>query len=138
MALSFKEATRQACEIAYQQFVLGKLKPTPIDRSEIDSRIQDIKSRAETIRSEFEVLKNKVELEANAIKMRRFDGRFDGSQIIRLGLFCPKCGDFDNGNKMGKTPYCLKCNVPLVTKLPKKKEVEIKFKKKSVHQSMEV
>ena len=30
------------------------------------------------------------------------------------GLVCPSCGDGDHGNRMGKKPWCMKCNLPLM------------------------
>jgi len=31
------------------------------------------------------------------------------------GLICPGCGDTDHGNRMGKKPWCMKCNLPLMS-----------------------
>jgi len=31
------------------------------------------------------------------------------------GLVCPSCGDTDHGNRMGKKPWCIKCNLPLMS-----------------------
>ena len=30
------------------------------------------------------------------------------------GLVCPSCGDTDHGNRMGRKPWCMKCNIPLM------------------------
>jgi len=32
------------------------------------------------------------------------------------GLVCPSCGDGDHGNRMGKRPWCFKCNLPLMSR----------------------
>ncbi|GAH53940.1 unnamed protein product [marine sediment metagenome] len=31
------------------------------------------------------------------------------------GLICPACGGSDNGNTMNGKPWCMKCNIPLMT-----------------------
>ena len=31
------------------------------------------------------------------------------------GLVCPSCGDIDHGNRMNKKPWCMKCNLPLMS-----------------------
>ena len=48
------------------------------------------------------------------------------------GLRCPECGDIDHNNRMGKTPWCIKCNCALESsnKKTKKKQMRIKFKGK--------
>lgn len=44
------------------------------------------------------------------------------------GLKCPQCGEEDHGNKMNKTPWCMKCNVALESPSKKsgKKQPRIK------------
>jgi len=31
------------------------------------------------------------------------------------GLVCPSCGDTDHGNRMNNKPWCMKCNLPLMS-----------------------
>ena len=33
----------------------------------------------------------------------------------RSGLVCPRCGESDHGNRMGKKPWCMRCNLPLMS-----------------------
>jgi len=32
----------------------------------------------------------------------------------KAGLICPECGSEDQGNRVNKKPWCIRCNVPLV------------------------
>lgn len=38
-------------------------------------------------------------------------------------LVCPECGEPDRGNRVNKTPWCIKCNVPLVPRGKKKRNL---------------
>ena len=31
-------------------------------------------------------------------------------------LVCPSCGEGDHGNRMNKKPWCMRCNMPLMTR----------------------
>ena len=66
-------------------------------------------------------------MDPNLRKMNDLANSRIRAQIVGTGgLTCPECGDRDNGNKMGKTPWCMKCNVALSPKGKKVRGPKIK------------
>ena len=66
-------------------------------------------------------------LDPNLRKMNDMANSRIRAQIVGTGkLTCPECGDRDMGNKMNKTPWCMKCNVALASKGKKIRGPKIK------------
>ena len=48
------------------------------------------------------------------------------AHVVGRGLTCPQCGEPDRGNRMNKTPWCMKCRVALTRKGKKRRGPMIK------------
>ena len=69
---------------------------------EVEERIREAKRMREDVR-----IRSDPHLREITEKLRR-------AHAAGSGLVCPSCGDGDHGNRMGKKPWCMKCNLPLM------------------------
>ena len=80
--------------------------PDEITRESMEKYREEMQRHSDRIRAEAERQTNPHfrEITEN-LKRRQNSG----------GLVCPKCHDIDHGNRMNGKPWCMKCNVPLMT-----------------------
>ena len=130
----FQKALKDACDKQWGNWLYGGgFKKSSRRNVEKDlARIQEIKDsaeakaeaakmKAEQLRREAEELRRK-----NNPMLRRITATLSEKSVLKVGLICPLCGEPDKGNKINKTPSCLKCNVALVTPKQVKDWVHIK------------
>jgi hypothetical protein len=95
----------------------------------IDGKVADAKARAEEVRRQYDPVLMRI----NELLERK-----TGSPVG--GLRCPICGGPDMNNRMDDKPWCMKCNVPLVSPflvkkrllvkaLPKTKRLDVTFRR---------
>lgn len=73
-----------------------------VPRYELPPEVQRLREEA----GQRELLSNPHAREVTEALRRRSGG----------GLVCPSCGDNDHGNRNGKRPWCMKCNLPLMSR----------------------
>lgn len=84
----------------------------------------------EEMREHAEKLRREAEFQNNP-QVKRIKKTLERG-VIKEGLVCPNCGDTDQGNKVNKKPYCLKCNTPLIKPDKIGKWMNIKVKRKGI------
>ena len=109
--------------------------------SELDGRVSEIRGRAEQIRRDADRLRP-APFTFDPRLRGAYDDRLEKLRSKALGnrLICPECNDVDRhnvqvtgkGKRKRKTPWCFKCNVPLVPadKAEKWKGDNIKLRRK--------
>jgi hypothetical protein len=127
----FQAALSEACEREYRRWLYGggvaanskeKIADTMEEiqrqRREVEEKVAEARKHADRIRREAEFLSPPMrEITEN---LRRKHG--SGS-----GLICPRCGETDSrGNRLNGRPWCMKCNLPFVTREKAAKWVEPK------------
>ena len=93
-----KEILKQAMKIRQQ---LGMPEKT-VEEHLADAK--DAQQRAEETRRKYDPNLQSIE--------KRYLTKIS-PQTFRL--VCPKCGDFDRANMMNGKPWCMRCNIPLVS-----------------------
>ena len=115
----FLRALHEACERQYREYLYGggivsskdKIADTMEEmqrqRREIEEKVAEARVHAERRREEMRIMGDPHlrEITESLRKRNRVEG----------GLVCPKCGDTDHGNRMNGKPYCMKCNLPLMS-----------------------
>ena len=76
------------------------------DIENIDNRVADAKRDADNLRRKYMMDPDLREIEQ---KMMLRIKPLNVSNMV-----CPNCGEGDHGNKMNKTPWCMKCNIALI------------------------
>lgn len=115
----FKAALAEECERQYRGFLYGGSVPKgkigntveeiEAQRREIEAKASEARLHAERVRREAEIMSNPHarEITENLRKLHSPE----------TGLVCPSCGETDShGNRMGKLPYCFKCNQPFMSR----------------------
>ena len=105
--------------------------PTPVMPTlpEVPTQ-EDIEKYREQVDTYSQTLRNQAQLMQDPSIQRGME-RFS---LPSQGLICPECGDVDHGNRMDKTPWCIKCNCALESPNKKhgKKQPRIKRAEKKV------
>lgn len=70
---------------------------------------EDLDRYREKVDAYSETMQNQAQMMRDPIIQRGME-RFN---VPSQGLQCPECHDNNHGNKMNKTPWCMKCNVAL-------------------------
>jgi len=114
----FKKALQEECEKQYRSFLYGgnvpkgKVGGTPEEvqrqRREIEEKVEGARLHADRVRREAELMSNEGAREIIE-SLRRIHGQ-------NGGLICPQCGDSDHHNRMNGKPWCMFCNLPLMSK----------------------
>lgn len=115
----FKAALAEACESQYREFMYGggipngKVGDTAEEiqrqRREIEAKSEEARLHAERVRREAEIMSNPHarEITENLHKLHSIEG----------SLICPSCGETDShGNRMGNKPFCMKCQLPMISR----------------------
>jgi hypothetical protein len=114
----FRKALQEECEKQYRSFLYGgnvpkgKVGGTPKEvqrqRREIEEKVEGARIHADRVRREAELMSNEGAREIIE-SLRRIHGQ-------NGGLICPQCGDSDHHNRMNGKPWCMSCNLPLMSK----------------------
>lgn len=80
--------------------------------SKFQRDLEDVNRRVAEARRKADGLKRKYMLDP---RLRKIEGNLK-RKIADSELVCPECGRPDTHNKMGGKPWCVFCNVPLVSK----------------------
>lgn len=113
----FQAALNEACEKQYRGYLYGggyakassedkiadTMKEMQRQREEIEARVAGARLHAEQVR----LMSDPHAREITEAQRKRHSA--DG------GLVCPSCGDTDHGNRMGKQPWCMRCQLPLMS-----------------------
>ncbi|GAJ13801.1 unnamed protein product, partial [marine sediment metagenome] len=112
------------------------------DLEDIDRRVEEAKRKADRLR--------RSKHKANRVRRdyvfdprlreisRKYQGLLEKSESASR-LVCPKCEEGDRGNRMNKSPWCMKCNTALIPKdeLEKCKNLpEIKFARNALKKEL--
>lgn len=116
----FKKALNEACERQYRGWLYGggivsskdkigeTMEEIQRQRREIEEKVEGAKRHADRLRREAALMSNPHAREITE-NLRRIHGQ-------NGGLVCPQCGDTDHGNRMNGKPWCMRCNLPLMSK----------------------
>ena len=129
----FMAALNEACEHQYREYLYGggvtaskdKIGDTMAEiqrqRAEIEATVSEARLNADRVRAEMRVMSDPHmrEITMNLRKRHSVDS-----------LVCPNCGEGDHGNRMGKQPWCMKCNLPLMSREKAEKWIKPQTPKK--------
>lgn len=117
-SIEFQTALNEACEKQYREYLYGeggvssdKIGDTMVEiqkqRREIEEKFTEAKVHADQRREEMRIMSDP--------HLREITEAMRARNRVSGGLVCPRCGDIDHGNKMNKKPWCIKCNLPLMS-----------------------
>lgn len=72
-----------------------------------DPETEEFILRARQVREEIRIMSDPL--------LREITENLRKAHQSKTGLICPQCGDTDHGNRMNKKPWCMKCNLPLMS-----------------------
>lgn len=113
----FKAALAEECERQYRSYLYGGNVPKDkvgataeeiqAQRREIEEKVKGAILRADRVRRDAEIMSNPHarEITENLRKLHS-----TGS------LICPQCGDTDHHNTVNGKPFCMACNLPLMSR----------------------
>lgn len=117
----FQKALTEACEKQYRGYLFGGEYKKAASKDKIGETLEKIEAERKKLMEKHEGYMKQAELVILQSGWMRNPHMRQITETLKRkhsagGLVCPVCGEGDEGNRMNGKPWCMKCNVPLMTK----------------------